>query len=117
MRADDVEGVRWLLLTGIIVLGVGTWVARQTWQSLRRGWDRRRRPEGEPPRSYGFPVTVLPAVPVTDSNDGPGRYRIAGVVRKTGVDIKMHVEAATMANARAKAELNGVLVTGIEKDA
>ena len=38
------------------------------------------------------------------------------MVRQTGVDIKMHVVAATLANAKVKAELKGVVVTQIDKE-
>lgn len=70
-------------------------------------------------RTGGFPVisaepgTVRPAIPL--ANDGPGRYRITGVVASTGTDTKMYIEAETLANAMVKAELRGVIVTDIAK--
>jgi len=85
-----------------------------------------RRPVGESlsidpdepprPRTYGFPVVPRPALPVQDGQDGPGRYRIVGVDCDTGEDVELHVDALTMANAKVKAELKGVIVTQIRKD-
>ena len=47
--------------------------------------------------------------------DGPGRYKIEGVVKSTGGDIKTYVDAASRANAKVKAELKGIVVTAIER--
>ena len=70
----------------------------------------------EPPRAYGFPVVAQPALPVREGEDGPGWYRVIGVVRETGEDIDLRVDAMTMANAKVKAELKGVIVTQVRKD-
>jgi hypothetical protein len=57
----------------------------------------------------GFPVIS----PATD--DGPGDYRIAGVDRSTRDDREIIVQARSRANAQVKAELEGVVVTAVEK--
>ena len=80
---------------------------------------RRRAAVGIQPRiaKGGFPVITAdqpaPAIPLT--NDGPGRYKIIGVVASTGADTKMYIDAETLANAKVKAELRGVIVTDIGK--
>ena len=56
---------------------------------------------------------VTPVVPLP--NDGPGRYKIIGVVAKSGTDTKMYIEPERLANAKVKAELRGVIVTDIMK--
>ena len=45
--------------------------------------------------------------------DGPGDFRVVGVDRATGKDVKFRVTAASAANARAKVELKNVTVTGV----
>lgn len=43
-----------------------------------------------------------------------GQYRVVGVDRETGYDTDLVVEAQTRDNAKAKAELKGIIVTSIE---
>jgi hypothetical protein len=47
---------------------------------------------------------------------GPSRWRVHGVVKATGNDIRMSVDAETEANAKAKAELRGIVVTSVERE-
>jgi hypothetical protein len=58
------------------------------------------------PASGAFPVTVLTA-------GSTRRYRIVGVDSQTRADPGFHIEAATAANAKVKAELAGVIVTEV----
>lgn len=58
---------------------------------------------------------VVPVRAVRPSEDGPGRYRVVGVDRATADDVTMDVEALSLANAKVKAELKGVVVTAVEK--
>lgn len=60
-------------------------------------------------------VTVIPDyLPPTD---GPGHYRIEGVDRNTKNDVTREVHADSLANAKVKAELDGIIVTSITKTA
>jgi hypothetical protein len=54
----------------------------------------------------GFPVSIT---------DGPGQYRIEGVHRETKMDMSKYIQADGAANARVKAELDGIVVTSIKK--
>jgi hypothetical protein len=76
-----------------------------------------RRPRPSKARKYpsAFPVMSEPIAAIPLVNDGPGRYRIIDVVAKTGTDTKMFIHADTLANAKVKAELRGVVVTEITK--
>ena len=47
---------------------------------------------------------------------GRGRYRVAGVVAETKVDVTLHIHADSPANAKVKAELSGVVVTDVTKE-
>lgn len=85
---------------------------------------RRSRPGGFPIVTHEptFPEPVAAAVDIVGvrpeillRDDRPGRYRILGVVAATGTDTKMYIEAESLANARVKAELRGVIVTDIVK--
>ena len=60
-----------------------------------------------------FSRSKRPSVP--PGRDGPGRFRVHGVDRQTGEDVVREVEAASSANAKAKAELQGIAVTGVER--
>lgn len=77
-------------------------------------------PAAERP-THAFPVIVEPSPGDPHSvhpipGDGPGVYRVAGVVRATGCDAELHIDANSRANARVKAELQGVIVTEIVKE-
>lgn len=50
-------------------------------------------------------------------NDGAGRYVVVGVDRETKMDTTWRVEASNRANAQVKAELEGIIVTSIEREA
>ena len=56
------------------------------------------------------PESAMPAFPVTT---GPATYRISGGDKETGFDVVEYVRAESEANARAKAELRGVVVTNV----
>ena len=105
-----------LVWTGFALLILGPFILLIVKAARRR---RRTIKAAMPATAPGFPVVgtfpegVRPALPVT--NDGPGRYRIIGVVSASGADIKMYVDAQTLANAKVKAELKGVVVTDIAK--
>jgi hypothetical protein len=65
-------------------------------------------------RPPGFPVvTVIPDY--TPPTDGPGHYRIDGVNRNTKEDVVRDIKADSLANAKVKAELDGIIVTSITK--
>jgi hypothetical protein len=68
-------------------------------------------PEKQPP---AFPV-IQAAAASSIPTDGPGRYRVDGVDRATKMDATLHVEAQSAANARVKAELEGIIVTLVTK--
>lgn len=48
--------------------------------------------------------------------DGPGRYMIVGVDRESKMDTTWHVQASSAANAKAKAELEGIVVTDVRRE-
>lgn len=58
-------------------------------------------------------VIVIPNY--SPATDVPGRYRVSGVNRNTQEDATMEVHADSLANAKVKAELNGLIVTSITK--
>lgn len=60
-------------------------------------------------------VTVIPEY--SPPTDGPGQYRIQGVNRETRDDTTIEVPADSLANAKIKAELNGIIVTSVTKTA
>ena len=69
-------------------------------------------------RASEFPVITEADAPrgvLPLNNDGPGRYSVIGVVTASQTDIKLEIEAESLANARVKAELRGLIVTDIQK--
>jgi hypothetical protein len=49
-------------------------------------------------------------------SEGPGWFRIDGVDKETQMDTTMYVEARSVAAAKVKAELQGVVVTSCVRD-
>ena len=110
-------------LLGVVVLfGVvaGPVLRRlQAWQASRDVY-RADEPPAPPPGPRGFAVIAddpPPAVPAQPVGTGPGRYRVSGVVAATRVDVTMRLDADSPANAKVKAELSGVVVTDVAKEA
>lgn len=81
-------------------------------------------PPVSPPAAPGrlLPSRPIPAPPgppapaaAQPTPDGPGSFRIVGVDRDTRMDTTWYCDAQTPANARAKGELEGILVTAVER--
>ena len=53
--------------------------------------------------------------PPPDIVNGPGRYKVTGVDRETKTDCVQYYEATSLDNVRVKAELDGIVVTRIER--
>jgi len=71
--------------------------------------------ENAPPKPPGFPVVeVIPEY--KPPTDGPGKYRIEGVDRETKMDTTLHLHVERAANAKVKAEPEGVVVTSVVKE-
>ncbi len=106
-----------LLLAGIVllVLGLAPRNPPDTETKLPPGAGDVTPMPAKPPRSYGFPVIPQPVLPADPADDGPGRYRVIGVHRDTEEDVELVIDARTLANAKVKAELRGVIVTQVEK--
>jgi hypothetical protein len=63
---------------------------------------------------WGYPVSsAAQAFPVSPKS-GPTRYRIVGVDKASRMEVTDVITATTPDNAKAKAELDGVLVTSVE---
>jgi len=74
-------------------------------------WAAEQRRLRDESRRRAFPVGTVSS----SSNDGDVTwYRVTGVHRETEQDIDVIIEAKTAANASAKAELRGIVVTSIE---
>jgi hypothetical protein len=62
-----------------------------------------------PTADHAFPVIV------EAMRDGPGKFRVLGVDRSSGLDVTDHITADSAANAKVKAELRGIVVTRIDR--
>jgi hypothetical protein len=93
-------GLRMPSLGGLLCLGVG--FALFAGLAVVVIWAVTRRPSGPP---AGFPVQSI----------GPGRYRISGVDKNTRADTTWFCEADNPDNAKIKAELEGIIVTRVER--
>ena len=58
---------------------------------------------------------AAPAFPVQLLDDGAGQYRVEGVIRPTEEEVVWLIDARTRANAIAKAEVRGAVVTRVVK--
>lgn len=56
------------------------------------------------------------AKPAAREDTSPGRFRVSGVDRASGQDVVRVFDAASPANARAKGEIAGMVVTAVERD-
>lgn len=65
-----------------------------------------------------IPSTFAPRSPVELGADveSPGRFRIDGVDRESGMDTTWRCNADSQANARVKAELQGIVVTAVHRE-
>jgi hypothetical protein len=68
----------------------------------------------DPISSRGFPV-IQQNDEYAKSIDESGQYRIDGVNRETKMETTLHVRATSIANAKVKAELDGIIITSIKK--
>ena len=104
-----------LLFVGVVAAIVLVIVLSRLWRfasDMVRGaeaWARHQRELRDQTQSHGFPVQPI------DQPDGPGIYRLSGVIRQTEEEVEWQIDAQTRANAIAKAELRGMLVTKVEK--
>jgi hypothetical protein len=70
---------------------------------------------GALPRKSSEPVhRSSPVANYQSPFEGPGVYRVNGVDRDSRMDVTEHYQADSPANARAKAELDGIVVTRVE---
>jgi hypothetical protein len=60
-----------------------------------------------------LPPGKPPAPPLPVHPNGPGKFKVSGVDRETKLDTSWVCMADSEANARVKAELEGIIVTSI----
>jgi hypothetical protein len=94
----------------LIVIGVLIDMARGRKPQFRLYHGQKLKPWEEPnERMAAFPRSS--SVP----NDGPGKFHITGVDRATKMDTTWYCDAASEANAKAKGELEGIIVTRVDR--
>lgn len=49
------------------------------------------------------------------AEDPPGTFVVTGVDKESGLDVTEYIPAVSSANAKVKAELKGVVVTGVRR--
>lgn len=76
----------------------------------------RGRPLGEIPPPPTPPMPSPPPLPRSSPPAGPGRFVIHGVDRASRMDTTWHVQADSEANARVKADLEGIAVTSVQRE-
>ncbi len=106
MDREVIRGLCSLLGISALVLGVIGLVVRS---AVRGAVPQDAPTRSAPPRQEGFPMAQLAA----DTFDGPGLYEVSGVDRATKMDTTWRVQAETRANAKAKGELEGIVVTSV----
>jgi hypothetical protein len=122
-RGEAVESWLFPLLNLLLLLGVISAIILIIKYAVKSGMREAQNPPSPIPlaqthgtalRPAGFPVvTVVPEY--SPPTDGPGRYRVQGVNRNTEKDETLEILAESAANAKVKAELKGIVVTGITK--
>ena len=102
------------LLAVAIVLAVGALVAAAQYLSKAEWVDRLRAEQGAWRREREL-RRPLHAFPVQPLNEMPGRFKVWGVMRETEEEVEWEIDAKLRANAVAKAELRGMVVTKVER--
>ena len=98
----DLLMIATMMSTLIVAALMGlSWLAGLVWRSARSLVESRYQV------AQAFPVQLL--------DEGAGEYRIEGVMRATEEEVVWLIEARTRANAIAKAEIRGAVVTRVVK--
>jgi len=71
-------------------------------------------PAAAPGASPGVSPAPEPSAP-EPAADGPGSFRVVGVNKETHEDAELLIDAGSAANARVKGELEGLVVTSVER--
>lgn len=107
---------------GILAAILFLWmIADRPSMSPKRWFKSRAYRQEEYWRTGGVKPVVQPRVSAPEAprhpplTDGPGKYRIRGVERATQNEVTWHCDAQSVANAKAKGELHGILVTSVER--
>lgn len=90
---DWLRGAAWTFGIIVVVIAVLVWIVRA---GVRGG--------------------VRDAASQSRVYDGPGLFRIDGVDRQKRTDMTVRIRASSAANARAKAELDGIVVTSVVRE-
>jgi len=110
------QGSDWISFALIVAFFPG-WIAYEVWrQSAAKFVCPVCRKAGMIPTTApvaGIPVARL-AFPVMQPS-GPGRFRVSGVDRDSRMDCTQYYDADTEQNAKVKAELDGIVVTDVER--
>ena len=97
-----------------ILVGIGFATRQYAVQSELEEFEEQKAKADAVKNHKDYPgVTVIPDY--SPPTDGPGRYRIDGVNRATKEDVIREVQANSAANAKAKAEIDDILVTTVTK--
>jgi hypothetical protein len=100
----------WMLLIGIVgvILAIIRFAIR-----LLRAVETREPDTSSISGPRGFAVVANASLGMTQ--DGPGQYRVEGVHKATKMDTAKYFQASSAANAKAKAELEDIVVTSVKK--
>ena len=82
------------------------WIACLVWAFTNPATDPAQKPPIQRP---AFPVAPAPAPA------GPGNFRVLGVERESGFEVAQYVLVQSVSNARTKVELQGVIVTDVQR--
>lgn len=95
----------------------GTGGATQTWHAIAQPLHFKKRIEStlqkeqRPARGSASDSGAQ----IAPADDGPGMFRVVGVKREDGSDTVTEIQAQSMANAKVKAELAGLVVTDVTR--
>lgn len=83
------------VVAGVTVIG---WIVALIWALMP--------PDAAPIAPNAIPVDLLA--------DQPGKFKVSGVDRNSGLDEVLYIDAESGSNAKVKAELRGMIVTHVE---
>lgn len=125
---DTLRNLMWGVGILLLIVAAVYWLTKS---AIREGvTEARRQPKHSPASDIGRPTheaypppaatkwhdTVdLSGAPKIPDEPRAGRFKITGVDRATKMDTTWHVQADNIDNAKVKAELEGIVVTKVER--
>jgi hypothetical protein len=107
-----------IIMVSVVVLGVVFLAGGTVWvisTGVRSGLAQREDDVRERSPQPAESIEPSGGFPISPSTSPTAHFLVIGISKATAEDVTLQIEAATPANAKAKAELQGVVVTEVRE--